>query len=159
MTDDLPPDHRAFLDDVAAAPFQIGVDQGKWRLDMIEWPHAAIHVTARSVGGAVSSYAFRFELGGYPGTPPNAQPWHAERNAPLEAQKWPAGGERITKAFNPNWNAHAIYVPCDRLALAAHGDWTTRYPAHRWRPDVGITCYLRLLHDLLNSPAYTGPRG
>lgn len=151
------PDERSFRRHVATGPFQTGVDRGDWRLISIAWPHAVIAVTAPSRAGAPGEVALRFELSGYPQELPTAQPWDAAADAPLQDAMWPIG-DRVSQVFNLGWNRNALYIPCDRLALAGHEGWLTQHPAHAWNPTRDITHYLRIVRDVLREPGYAGIR-
>lgn len=152
------PDERVFRAHVARGVFLSGEDRGRWRLVSIDWPHADICVSASPRPGGPAEYAFRFDLGNYPQSPPTAQPWDLESGVPLNAGRWPGGTSHVQRAFNPDWNAQAIYLPFDRQAIAGHDAWRTQHPHLIWSPDRDLTLYLRTLHELLNSPDYTGPR-
>ncbi|VVE22845.1 hypothetical protein PCE31106_03223 [Pandoraea cepalis] len=146
------PDARAFQADIDRALFQMGVTDGKWRLLTLDWPHAVIEVTA-----AVGSFAFRFELSGFPAQPPTAQPWDAALNAPLAHHKWPRSkGGRVKDVFRPDWlGGSALYLACDRLTIQGHTNWVTQMPARLWKPDGSIVQFLEELHVLLNSQDFT----
>jgi len=140
-------DERAFRSHVERPDFPIGEAKGQWRLVSIDWPHPVI--TVRAHDG--TDWAFRFDLRGYPAALPNARPWDLASNAPLASNRWPRGTGRVAAAFNPNWNAAALYLPCDRLALAGHEQWLVQHPEKAWSPSRGIIHYLEIIHDLLAS--------
>lgn len=153
-------DEQVFRSDIAAGPFQSGLDRGRWRLLSIKWPHALIAVQAADTAGGPPDYALRFECINYPQSPPTAQPWDAERDVPLAPERWPSGAKRLSLAFNPGWRGgQCLYLPCDRLSIEGHDPWRTQHPSMIWSPASDITHYLRIVHDLLNSSDYTGPRG
>ncbi len=152
------PDGRAFRAHVAAGAFLRGTARGRWRLLSVAWPYAVIAVSAAPRDGSPLEYGFRFELTNYPQVPPTAQPWDLARDATLEPGRWPTGRHRLLGAFNPGWNAAALYLPCDRLAIAGHDAWRTQHPHMIWSPTGDITQYLRILHELLNSADYSGAR-
>jgi hypothetical protein len=153
----LRPDERTFRHHIAAGPFQAGVDRGDWRLISIDWPHAVLMVTAAARAGAPSEVALRFELTNYPQEAPTAQPWDLNASAPLPHTLWPTG-DQASQVFNPGWNASALYIPCDRQAIAGHDAWLTQHQPYVWRPDRDITLYLRVVRDVLHRPGYTGVR-
>lgn len=152
------PDERTFRQHLAGGAFGRGAAHGRWRLVQVAWPHALIAVSAAARDGSPSEYGFRFELTNYPQVPPTAQPWDLEVNRPLAPTRWPTGPKRLAAAFNPGWNAQAIYIPCDRMAIQGHDPWRTQHPSMIWSPSGDITQYLRILHELLNSGDYTGAR-
>lgn len=149
------PDEAAFRADVAKATFRLGEVEGRWRLVEIAWPHAFITVIARDG----CEYLLRFDCSGYPTTPPTAGPWDMQRNAVLAANCWPQGqGGRVGAVFRPDWKGGvALYLPCDRLSIEGHDNWRTEMPSKIWRPSVGITHYLELVHELLHCRDYRAP--
>ena len=148
---------RAHLE---AGPFQSGVDRGRWRLLSLKWPYPLIAIQAADRVGGPAEYALRFECTNYPQTAPTARPWDAERNSPLPLARWPNGKSRVPLAFNPEWkDGQCLYLPCDRLSIEGHDAWRTQHPSMIWSPTSDITQYLRIVHDLLNSSDYSGPRG
>ena len=143
-------DERAFRAHTGRPDFEIGTTKGQWQLVCIDWPCAILTVTARDG----IKWAFRFHLPGYPAALPNAQPWNLDTCGPLAAAQWPSGTGRVAAAFNPGWNAAALYLPCDRLALAGHEQWLVEHPEKAWPPTRGIVHYLEIIHDLLASHQY-----
>jgi hypothetical protein len=117
-----------------------------------------IAVTAAARNNGFPELLLRFDLTNYPEAAPTASPWDLERNQVLNPILWPTGPARVDRAFNPGWNAHALYLPCDRLALPGHDAWRTQHPSMIWSPTGDITQYLRIVHDLLNSSDYQGAR-
>jgi hypothetical protein len=152
-------DECVFLDHIKKGPFQSGVARQRWRLISIDWPYAIITISAATRPNAPSEYALRFDLQNYPQSAPTAKPWNMELNTPLEEGKRPHGVSRVPKAFRTDWkNGLALYLPCDREAIEGHDAWRTQHPAMIWDPNEGITLYLRIVHELLNSSDYTGIR-
>jgi len=143
-------DQQAFEADVASGAFLNGSLTGRWGMQSVQWPHAFIWVRA----GNGQRLLLRFELSNYPRQAPTAEPWDPETNAPLPPARWPRGDARVTAAFNPNWNAHALYIPCDRVAIQGHEVWRHQHPSMLWDPAAGIHRYLRVVSDLLGSPDY-----
>lgn len=141
------PDERAFRAHAERPDFSIGEVKGQWRLVSVSWPHAFVTVRARDG----SDWAFRLTVDGYPAQLPNAQPWDLGAGGPLPTPLWPKGAGRVATAFAPNWNAHALYLPCDRLALPGHEAWLVQHPEKAWDPERGIIHYLEIIHDLLAS--------
>ncbi len=140
-------DERAFRGHAERPDFQIGEAKEQWRLVGGNWPHPII--TVRAHDG--TDWAFRFDLNGYPAMLPNARPWDLANSAPLPNHRWPQGTGRVAAAFNPGWNPAALYLPCDRLALAGHDQWLVQHPEKAWQPARGIIHYLEIIHDLLAS--------
>jgi hypothetical protein len=152
------PDERVFCEHLLGGAFLRGAARGRWRLVRMAWPYAVIAVAAAPREGSPTEYGFRFELTNYPQAPPTAQPWDMENDRPLEPGRWPTGRSRLAAAFNPSWNAQAVYIPCDRIAIQGHDGWRTQHPSMIWSPAGDITQYLRVLNELLNSGDYSGAR-
>lgn len=153
------PDERVFRDHIEQGLFQSGVDRGRWRLIAIEWPYAVIAISAAERPRGPREYVFRFELSNYPQIAPTAQPWDTGKKSCLEHNKWPFGRSRLPLAFNPGWKGGTcLYLPCDRLSIEGHDGWRTQHPFMIWSANGDITQYLRIVHELLNSSDYTGPR-
>lgn len=154
------PDARAFRRDVEGGRFQTNVDRGNWRSIDAAWPNPIISVTAAPRDGAPGEFTFRFTVDGYPVTAPTAAPWDARVNALLPRDLWPVGvaGSRVALAFNPDWNASAIYIPCDRVAIQGHDGWRDQHKAYLWDQTKSIVDYLKVIHELLQSPGYSGVR-
>ena len=153
-------DERVFRSHLEAGPYQSGLDRGRWHLLSLKWPHALIAVRAAEMADGPHEYVLRFECINYPQSPPTAQPWDADADAPLPSERWPDGKRRVPFAFNPGWKGgECLYLPCDRLSIEGHDPWRTQHPSMIWSPESDITLYLRIVYDLLNSSDYTGPRG
>jgi len=149
------PDARAFEADLAKARFRLGQAEGRWRLLGVMWPLSLIGVTAKDG----REYTLRFNCAGYPNTPPTAGPWDVIRDASLAFDQWPRSqGGRVSAVFNTSWkNGSALYLPCDREAIAGHDNWRTEMPSKIWNSTVGIVHYLELIHELLNCRDYAPP--
>ena len=150
------PDERAFRAHVGAGRFMTGVERGRWELIDINWPYALIKVAAAPRDGAPDHYLVRFELIGYPTTPATACLWDAEEERLLTAAERP----KVTwtpSPFRDDWeNGRALYLPCDRIAIAGHANWPVEYPGELWDPDQGISKYLLIVYRLLNDGGYAG---
>ena len=145
------PDECALRADLEGARFLAGQDRGRWRLRAIEWPFVLVDVIARDH----RVFLLRLNCAGFPHTPPTGAFWDANANAKLPAACWPQGGERIRLAFNPSWkDGNALYIPCDRESVVGHDAWPAQYPQLIWRPARGISHYLEVVHDLLQSRDY-----
>jgi hypothetical protein len=94
-----------------------------------------------------------FNVSNYPKDAPTGAFWDAEQDRRLDHNKWPTGGGRVAAAFR---HGEFLYLPCDRQALLGHDQWRGSHPWMIWSPDSDITLYLRVVHDLLHSPDYTG---
>lgn len=159
MTDVTSPDEQVLRAHLAGAAFQIGVADGRWRLESLTWPYAVITVAAEARTGAPGEFTFRFELTGYPVTAPAGCIWDLGSNAPLEGSRRPKGGDsQVLQLFRDNWmDGKALYAPFDRVALADHGTaWADQWPMSKWTPDRDLVFVLNQIHNELNSVRYVG---
>jgi hypothetical protein len=149
------PDERAFRADLERAPFRLGQAEGRWRLVEVSWPFALIGITAKDG----REYLLRFNCTDFPQSPPTAGPWDPIKNAVLAFDRWPkSNGGRMGAVFRTDWKAGtALYLPCDREAIAGHDNWRTEQPSKIWRPHDGITQYLEIVHELLHCRDYSPP--
>jgi len=148
------PAERLFRHEVEyGARFLFGVAAGHWRLVAIDWPHAVIVVAVKR-GDVRREVALRFHLDGYRSVPPTAAPWDVEASAPLDTGQWPRGGAALNRAFNPQWQTDALYIPYDRAALPGHESWLTTRPEYGWGPECDITTYLKHVRRLLDDDVY-----
>lgn len=131
---------------VTEAAFVSGELDGRWRLVRVSWPHAQFEVVDRLGQG----FILRLDCTGYPLAAPTGTLWDPVRDAMLEFRYWPRG-TRCNQAFRPDWNSgSALYLPCDRITVTQHQpQWVHEAPSLIWRPAVGITCYLGIVHALL----------
>lgn len=145
------PDEQSLRADLASARFLSGEDRNRWQFKKLEWPFAYINVIARDR----REYTLRLDCSGFPTTPPTGTFWDLSTNNKLNFDKWPQGGERLQLAFKPGWkNGDALYIPCDRESIVGHDCWFAQYPQLIWKPAKGISHYLEVVYDLLQSRDY-----
>ena len=145
------PDEQSLRADLVSARFLSGEDRNRWRFKKLEWPFAYINVIARDH----REYTLRLDCSGFPTVPPTGTFWDLSMNSKLDFNTWPQGGERLQLAFKPGWkNGDALYLPCDRESLVGHDAWLTQYPQLIWKPSKGISHYLEVVHELLQSRDY-----
>jgi hypothetical protein len=150
------PDERAFQADLECAAFLLGVAENRWKLISLIGTIVIIAVTAKDE----RTYALRFDVTGYPQTPPTARLWDTAANAPLPLARWPRSnrGGRLGAVFRHDWkNGTVLYLPCDRGAIEGHDIWRTQVPSKIWRPAGGIVQYLEQVHELLHCSDYAAP--
>ena len=146
------PDEQSLRADLASARFLSGEDRNRWQFKKLEWPFVYINVIARDR----REYTLRLDCSGFPTTPPTGAFWDLSMNGKLTFDKWPQGGERLQLAFKPGWkNGDALYIPCDRESIVGHDCWFAQYPQLIWKPAKGISHYLEVVHELLQSRDYT----
>ena len=146
------PDEKALRADLDKPVFRVGIVDKRWRLIDIAWPHVFIGISAKDG----REYVLRFDCSGFPVSPPTAGPWDVKKNMVLASDLWPrSGGGRLGAVFNQGWkNGTALYLPCDREAIAGHDAWRTQMPSKIWRPSEGLVQYLELVHELLHCRDY-----
>lgn len=132
--------------------FLCGEFDGRWRLFKLEWPFATFGVVAH--GG--QEFFVRLDCTSYPHRAPTGSFWDTNRNVLLDFTLWPRGG-RSVEAFRTDWqHGTALYLPCDHVTLSAHEpNWPRPWPSMLWRSNVGITSYLKVVHDILQDPLCT----
>ena len=137
--------------------FKNGVARRNWRLvGDISWPYVFIAISAAPRENGPREFFLRFDLEGYPGSPPTATPWNMEKDGILEENMRPKG-DRVELTFRCNWKrGRALYAPFDRVALSAHPDWLEKYPYRAWNGDKDIVSVLGFLHEELNDADYKG---
>jgi hypothetical protein len=152
----LGPDERALREHLRSARFRSGVDDARWRLISLTWPHSLIAVSAGSRQGAPSEFTLRFDLSGYPNPGPTAGLWDVPAASYLTTDVRPKG-ERAGMVFRGDWNnGMALYAAWDRVALAGHPDWAQRFPKYAWNASRDLTFYLINVFDALNDEDYLG---
>ena len=145
------PDEQSLHADLASARFLSGEDRNRWQLKKLDWPYLYVNVTARDG----REFTLRLNCNGFPTTPPTGTFCDLSTNSRLTFDRWPQGGERIQLAFKPGWkNGDALYIPCDRESVVGHDGWASQYPQLIWKPTKGISHYLEVVYELLQSRDY-----
>lgn len=145
------PDELALRADLESARFLAGQDRNRWQFRDVQWPFLFVDVNARD-GRA---FTLRLDCRGYPANAPTGTFWDFAKNMQLAFEKWPVGSQRIPLAFNQGWKGGtALYIPCDRESFIGHDGWISQYPQMIWNRTRGITLYLEVVFDLLQSRDY-----
>jgi hypothetical protein len=145
------PDEQSLRADLMSARFLAGQDRNRWRFQKLQWPYVFVDIIARDA----RAFTLRLNCSGFPATPPTGTFWNLVTNVRLPFDQWPQGGQRIQLAFKSGWkNGDALYIPCDRESIAGHEGWVAQYPQLIWQPAKGISHYLEVVHDLLQSRDY-----
>lgn len=145
------PDEQSLRADLVSARFLSGEDRNRWQFKKLAWPFVYVNVTARDR----REYTLRLDCSGFPTSPPTGTFWDLSTDSKLAFDKWPQGGERLQLAFKPGWMAgDALYIPCDRASIVGHEGWFAQYPQLIWKPAKGISHYLEVVHELLQSRDY-----
>jgi hypothetical protein len=159
MTEITSPDELVVRAHLKGAAFQMGVADGRWRLNSLAWPHALVTVTSAPRSNAPDEFSFRFELTGYPEAAPTACIWDVDSGVPLSGSFRPKGaGGQILQLFREDWKeGSALYAPFDRVAIDDHGTaWADQWPMSKWTGERDLSFVLRHIHDELNSVGYVG---
>lgn len=145
------PDEQFLRADLMSARFLSGEDRNRWQLKKLEWPYLYVNITGRDG----REFTLRLNCSGFPSSAPTGTFWDLPTNNRLAFDKWPKGGERLCLAFRPDWRGgDALYIPCDRDSFIGHDSWAAQYPQLIWKPSKGITHYLEVVHELLQSRDY-----
>lgn len=145
------PDEKSLCADLASARFLSGEDRNRWAFKQLKWPLLFVDVVARDS----RTFTLRLDCSGYPSMPPTGTFWDLVTNSQLPFNRWPQGDERIRLAFKPEWKGgNALYIPCDRESIIGHDVWVSQYPQLIWNPAKGISHYLEIVHNLLQSHNY-----
>lgn len=153
------PDESLFKAHLEEAPFQSGVDAGRWGLqgevNDIVWPNPVLWVAADKAIMPNARIFLKFTADGYSATAPTSCPWDIGKNLRLEDPLWPKLSGKFAKVFRHDWNVrNALYAPCDRLAMAGHEHWKQQFPFWWWQPHFSIVKYLAFVHMCLNPTRY-----
>ncbi len=152
------PDERAFREHLRGGRFRAGIAEGRWRLISMTWPYVVIAVSAAARPNSPAEFALRFELGGYPTTPPTGGLWDLDAGISLPVDRRPKG-ERLAQLFRVDtWTggATAMYAPWDRVGLQAHPEWANQYKLAAWNSTRDLSFILANVHERLNADDYLG---
>jgi len=145
------PDEQSLRADLVSARFLSGQDRHRWQFQQLQWPYLFVDIIARDR----RAFTLRLNCSGFPALPPTGTFWNLATNQRLPFETWPQGGQRIQMAFKSGWkNGDALYIPCDRESIAGHEGWVAQYPQLIWNPAKGISHYLEVVHELLQSRDY-----
>lgn len=145
------PSQEILASHLESADFQAGVFDGSWGIESNEpasiWPFVIIWVQSKTD----VKYYFRFDLTGYSAAAPTAIPWNPEKNTILSQNERPAWNKRVQQVFK-HWGKQSLYLPCDRVAVQGHPNWTATHSYLIWNPHKDtIVKYLNELHQTLNN--------
>jgi hypothetical protein len=156
---------RLLEDDLARAPFRMGVADGKWRLEQplseATWPHVFTYVTAAARPGAPSELLVRWDVAGYGDHLLTGAFWDVATGTYLAPHAWPKGrpGSPVAAVFKiEGWAApgRGFYHPYDRQAVVGHHEWPSQNPQCVWTKDKSLTDFLSLVYRWLNCEDYLG---
>jgi len=153
------PDEQAFLEDLKAPDFKLGVIDNKWKLEKLEenGPFAYISIFAAFRSNSPDYFTFRFKIDNYPAQAPEICIWDLGNECKLSEALRPTGPDNFKILFRTNWmNGDHLYAPYERKALITHPDWTTKYRELCWKAGDSVVKILNDLFRQLNSSLYGG---
>jgi hypothetical protein len=147
------PNESLFKTHLESPIFLSGRDSGRWGLygsmESIDLAAPVLWVRADKRFAPDQRIFLRFDIQNYPQLAPTGCPWDVRLNAKLAPALWPRGGH-VSTVFNPAWNDHALYAPCDRLAMQGHDVWKSVSAQWWWQPTFTVVKYLEFVHVCLN---------
>ena len=160
MADELKPPAQVILEaHLSSVRFQAGVEDGRWAIHKLAWPHLYICVMGKDFeSGRTFSHDFHIECEGYPDPGPFVERW-IYSDIPACGVRPPsptAGSPGFVDAFK-DWSPGGdvpggIYRAWQRHA-ASHNDWATKNPSEAWRRDRAIVFIMEHLYALLSEQA------
>lgn len=138
------------VDHLTSPEYQSGEIEGRWGVANIEngpvWPVFFFWVSTSTD----KKYDFKFDFTGYPNSAPTSVLWDINSNSVLAPEKRPNNTKRAIQVFK-TWGKECNYLPCDRMALDGHSDWTRLHPNLVWNPQKDtVLKYLNELYQILN---------
>ena len=153
------PDLQAFLDDLKAPDFKLGVLDQKWEMVKLveEGPFAYIAIFTAPRSNSPDFFTFRFKIDNYPAQAPEICIWDLVNDCKLSEALRPTGPDNFKILFRTNWqNGDHLYAPYERVAFSTHSDWSTKYRELCWKAGDSVVKILNDLHRQLNSSLYEG---
>ena len=138
------------MDSVA---FVSAVDEGRWRVLALSWPHLYVQVRSKAEGDIEFEHDFRLECTGYPDPGPYVERWDYAEDAThgVRSTAPSAGAPGFIEAMK-EWGGGAeggIYRAWNRGA-AHHNDWIKKRPDEAWHRDRQITFIMEQLYALVS---------
>jgi len=134
-------------------PFQVGVDQGFWRLIELRWPYAIFGISS-VVENERCELGLRFNFEKYPLSPPLVELWDFETQAPIRASDWP---ELFINFASQNYPQFADLVAdsyCENLLrISAEAAHRLKAPtSDEWDPHGDLTQILARAYCSFRTP-------
>lgn len=121
-------------------PFQVGVDQGLWRLIGLRWPYAVFGISS-VVENKRCELDLRFNFEKYPLAVPVVELWNIEGRTPIGAEHWPQAFVRFVIESYPQFSDLAPQPYCHAV-LCISTEVAGRQKegaAERWNPNGDLT--------------------
>ena len=136
--------------------FQVGVEEGRWRILHYTFPIVEVEVTAQDpFSDRKASFEFQLRCDNFPALGPFVQHWdHAKQQRPEPPTNSSTGVVDALKTWNEGSNPQygGIYRAWQRYA-ALHNNWATKRPDEVWRRDRHITFIMEHLYALVSEHA------
>jgi hypothetical protein len=155
---ELTPAQKTLMDQLDSVRFLAGVDEGRWRVLALRWPHLYVHVLFSGAGGITQSFGhdFRLECSGYPDPGPLVERWrYVDGDANGELPPAPSPGAPGYVEAMKEWGSGAergIYRAWNRGA-SQHNDWSRKRPDEAWNRTRHITFIMEHLYALVAEQA------
>jgi hypothetical protein len=153
------PARRTLEAQLGAPRVLCGVEQGRWSILKLAWPHLYVRVTGRDLdSGRTFAHDFHLECDGYPDPGPFVERWTFAENPPYGSKPpAPAVGSPGFVDAVKDWSCPGhpnggIYRAWQRVA-ATHNEWAQKRKADAWHRDRGIFFILEHLHALVSEQA------
>lgn len=134
----------------------IGVEEGRWEVLLLAWPHVYARVTGRDPEtGRTFRHDFELECTGFPDPGPLVERWSYAENAtygtrpPAPSAPGSPGFIDAMKDWSPG---KGIYRAWSRDA-ATHSDWAKKRPDEAWHPKRNIVFIMEHLYALVTEQA------
>ncbi len=143
------PAARTVVAQLNAPRFQCGVEEGRWCVLALEFPHLYVSVSATDrESGATAAAEFHLLCDGYPSPGPYVERWDFERK---QKSAPPSRGSPGYVDALKEWGGgtdSGIYRAWQRGA-ANHNAWAQKRPDQAWHAGRDLTFIMERLYDLV----------
>ena len=145
---------RTLIAQLNAVRFVSGVEEGRWRVLEMDFPHLYVEVTVARPDMPVNTKAeFHLICDGYPNPGPFVEAWSCESKArPTPPSVGAPGYVDAMKDWQEGGQHGGIYRAWQRYA-AVHNGWAGLRPEHAWNATRDITFIMERLYDLVSEQA------
>ena len=161
MADGSPPSaaHRTLEAQLNAVRFQSAVEEGRWKVLLLDWPYLFVHVVGRDpASGKEYGHDFRLECEGFPMPGPFVERWlfaenETHGNRPPPPGSGSPGFVEAMKDWDEIPGRHGgIYRAWSRGG-AGHNNWIDKRPDEAWDRSREITFIMEQLYALMAEQA------
>lgn len=145
---------RTLTAQLNAVSFVSGVEEGRWRVLEMDFPHLYVKVTVVHPDMPGNTEAeFHLICDGYPNPGPFVEAWSSQAKArPTPPSVGAPGYVDALKNWEENGRYGGIYRAWQRYA-ALHNGWAGLRPEHAWNTTRDITFIMERLYDLVSEQA------